>query len=109
MKLEPSDDTDSLSDIETVAMMGADNIYVMLLNRQGKIRKIDRIDVASAGKAFTPGLIEGVQLTHRSDMTLADAMQDTERCERVELDTNQQSLTLPPYSITRLKLTRPKM
>ncbi len=87
----------------------ADNIYVMLLNRQSKVHQIGAIDVAFDGKAFTPNLIEGVQLTHRSDMALAEAMQNTDRCVRVELKTDQRSLTLPPYSITRSKLTVPKM
>lgn len=108
LEKKSSDETDSLDDIETAAMVGADSIYVMLLNRRGKIRKIDAIDVSSSGKAFTPTVIEGIQLTHRSDMSLAEAMQDTERCERVELGTNEQSLMLPPYSITRLKLSHPK-
>jgi hypothetical protein len=54
-------------------------------------------------------LLEALQLTHRSDMDLGDAMQDTERCERIELDTDQQSLMLPPYSITRLKLEGPRI
>ena len=95
---------DVQDDIEAVAMTGTDNTYVMLLNRQSKDRTIDAIGVASSGETVAPTLLEAVQLTHRSDMDLADAMQDTERCERVELDVEQQSLTLPPYSITRLKL-----
>lgn len=106
-KFISSNQTDSLSDIETAAMAGTNNIYVILLNRKDKVRKIDAITIASSGKTLTPTVIEGVQLTHRSDMTLAEAMQTTERCERVELKTNKESLTLQPYSITRLKLTRP--
>lgn len=86
-------------------MTGAGNTYVMLLNRQSEARKIDAIDVASSGKTVVPKLLEAVQLTHRSDKELADAMQDTERYERVELDVEEQSLILPAYSITRLKLT----
>jgi hypothetical protein len=101
---EGRNQADSLDDIEAVAMTGTDNTYVMLLNRQSKVRTIGKIDLTSSGKASTPTLLEALQLTHRSDMDLAKAMQDTQRCERVELETNQQSFTLPPYSITRLKL-----
>lgn len=107
VKLDVQGKEDPLGDVETVAMTGADNTYVMLLNRKIEERKIATIKIASSGKTSTPTLLEAVQLTHRSDVALADAMQDTERCDRVELDINQQSLTLPPYSITRLKLTRP--
>jgi hypothetical protein len=94
-------------DLEAAAMVGADDTYVMLINRGGVERKLDAIDVASSGKTVAPKLLEAVQLMHRSDMDLADAMQDTERCERVELDVNQATLTLPPYSITRLNLPLP--
>ncbi|TWT81490.1 hypothetical protein CA13_29430 [Planctomycetes bacterium CA13] len=97
------DGKNTLNDIEAVAMAGADNTYVILLNRQGKIRKINTIRITSSDKASTLTLLEAVQLTHRSDMDLDDAMQDTERCERVELGSTQ-PLTLPPYSITRLKM-----
>ncbi len=58
-------------------------------------------------KAFRSRLLDVVQLTHRIDLDLGEAMQNTERYERVELDVNQETLTLPPDSITRLKLTIP--
>lgn len=73
----------------------------------GEQRKIDAIDVAYSGKTVTPQLLEAVQLTHRSDMDLADAMQNTKRCQRMELDASQQPISLQPYSITRVKLARP--
>jgi hypothetical protein len=107
VKLEGGDKKDSHNDIEAVAMTGQDSTYVMLLNRQSKTRTIDTMKISSSGKASAPTLVEVVQLTHRSDIALADAMQNTERCERVELETNQPSLTLQPYSITRLKLPNP--
>jgi hypothetical protein len=54
------------------------------------------------------GLSAGVQLLHRTDMPLEQAMQDTERCERVQLSPAQlESVTLPPYSITRLEINGP--
>ena len=105
--LKSKDNSDSFYDLEVAAMAGRDNVYVLLANRAGEVRKIDRFDFG-ARNVFKPAVLEGVQLTHRTDMALGEAMQDTERCERVELDVNDESLTLPPYSITRLKLSLPK-
>ncbi|MDA7932199.1 hypothetical protein N9B53_00110 [Mariniblastus sp.] len=103
-----SDGKGALSDIEAVAMAGTDSTYVMLINRQGKACKINQISISYSGKTSTPTLLEAIQLSHRSDMALAEAMQNTKRCERVELNIKNQPLTLAPYSITRLKLSRPE-
>lgn len=103
--LDVKETTDSLNDIEVVAMVGPESTYVMLVNRQDKIRKINTINITSSGNASTPTLLEAIQLAHRSDMPLADAMQNTERCERVELDPTL-PLTLSPFSITRIRLTQ---
>lgn len=106
VKLEAGGEKDLLSEIETAAMVGEDCTYVLLLNRKGNARSIDIKAIAYSGKASSPKLLEAVQLKHRSDMPLAKAMQNTKRCDRVELDVEKQPLTLAPYSITRLKLSR---
>lgn len=84
-------------------MIGGGCTYVVLINRQDKPRTIDAIEITSSGKTVAPTLQEAVQVIHRSDMDLADAMQNTKRCERVEMVIKNQPLTMAPYSITPVR------
>jgi hypothetical protein len=83
-----------VDDIELVTLVGRARGYAILLNR------------GDANYALTPpaAMSAGTQLTHRTDMTLSEAMQDTRRCEKDELRMHDSNpVILPPYSITRLE------
>lgn len=91
-------------DLESVAILGQNRAYILLINRHADAYTIDGASVTSSGSPVAIVPDRAVQLTHRTDMPLADAMQDTERCEHVEIPiASGTTLTLPPYSITRLE------
>jgi hypothetical protein len=93
-------------DVEAAALIGQDRAYVLLINKHAGEYSIDGVTTTRSGKTDRAKLASAVQLTHRADMPLSEAMQDTERCERVELSASQLSpMRLPPYSITRLEFT----
>ena len=92
------------SDIESAALVGEDTAYVILINKHGQRHTVEAPTLIRSGKAIQANLTTAVQLTHRADMPLSEAMQDTERCERVELPASQIGpIDLPPYCITRLE------
>jgi hypothetical protein len=94
-------------DLEAIAFKGNERTYLMLINKHGREHTLDRVSLRSAGEASTARISAGVQLFHRADMPLEQAMQNTERCERIQLTAAQlETLILPPYSITRLELNR---
>jgi hypothetical protein len=85
------------TDIEAIAFKGKEKAYLMIVNKYGNEHTLDKVSASATCSA-------GVQLLHRTDMPLEQAMQNTERCERVELSADQlSSVNLPPYSITRLE------
>lgn len=92
--------------IESAALIGEETAYVILINRSGQEHIIENPTFVRSGEVVDSDLTEAVQLSHRSDMPLRDAMQNTERSDYVERTTSQlRPIHLPSYSITRLKLT----
>ena len=81
-------------EVEVVTLVGSEKGYGILLNRCGE----------SYALTLPKTVTAGVQLTHRTDMPLIQAMQDTHRCEKTELQlSDSHPVILPPYSITRLE------
>jgi hypothetical protein len=80
-----NDHTETLADIEAAALIGSRKGYVMLVNKHASEYRIDGLTALSLGKMTKPKFSGAVQLVHRTDMPIAKAMQDVERCERVEL------------------------
>ena len=85
-------------------LLGKDRGCILLINRRANRYTIDQIDMIDSNESVAFVLTGAVQLTHRTDLSLSAAMQDTERCERIEIPAEQAgSLTLPAYSFTRME------
>ncbi|TWU33244.1 hypothetical protein Poly41_49960 [Novipirellula artificiosorum] len=104
MTIQTRGDSAAAEDLESIALVGEDRVHVLVINRHDNQYTVEQVAMTDTERKLGFRLTGGIQLTHRADRSLAEAMQDTERCERVEISaSNGDSITLPAYSITRLE------